>query len=119
MTGNADGQASSFVSIPRRGDRASLGLGQLIKRLTSWAGLQPCGSCLERAARLDQLVAFTPSAASENVSSAGDLGHRILFSALLLVPVAMVLTRINVHGRPLRHYSSPVVPIARPRTSPG
>jgi hypothetical protein len=34
-------------------------LGDVINRATSRAGIRPCGSCLERAARLNRWVVFT------------------------------------------------------------
>ncbi|GII75704.1 hypothetical protein Sru01_06860 [Sphaerisporangium rufum] len=37
-----------------------IGLGEVIKRATTSAGIRPCGGCGERAARLDRLVRFTP-----------------------------------------------------------
>jgi hypothetical protein len=37
-----------------------IGLGALIKRLTSAVGVQPCGGCQERARRLDERVRFVP-----------------------------------------------------------
>ena len=36
-----------------------VGLGDVIKRATSLAGIRPCGSCLERAASLNRWVVFT------------------------------------------------------------
>jgi hypothetical protein len=36
------------------------GLGDVIKKATSWAGVKPCGGCQKRAAALNQQVVFTP-----------------------------------------------------------
>jgi hypothetical protein len=48
------------VSLPGfiAGDEA--GLGDVIKRTTSYLGIQPCGSCEQRAAKLNRWLAFTP-----------------------------------------------------------
>jgi hypothetical protein len=37
----------------------SIGLGDVIKRATSVAGIKPCGGCAQRAARLNSRVTFT------------------------------------------------------------
>lgn len=37
-----------------------VGLGEVIKRATSWAGIRPCGGCARRAAALNRRVVFTP-----------------------------------------------------------
>ena len=37
-----------------------VGLGEVIKRATSWAGITPCGGCARRAATLNRRVVFTP-----------------------------------------------------------
>jgi hypothetical protein len=36
-----------------------IGLGDAIKRATASVGIQPCGGCAERAARLNRWVVFT------------------------------------------------------------
>jgi hypothetical protein len=36
-----------------------VGLGDVIKRATSWAGVKPCGACNSRAASLNRHVVFT------------------------------------------------------------
>ena len=36
-----------------------VGLGQAVKRVTSTAGIHPCGGCTRRAAALDRRVVFT------------------------------------------------------------
>ena len=38
---------------------AEVGLGDVIKRATSLAGIRPCGSCLERAANLNRWMVFS------------------------------------------------------------
>lgn len=37
-----------------------LGLGDLIKRSTSYVGITPCGGCKRRAAMLNRWMVFTP-----------------------------------------------------------
>src|ERR1044072_6344601 len=37
-----------------------VGMGDAIKKATSWAGLKPCGGCAQRAAALDQRVVLSP-----------------------------------------------------------
>jgi hypothetical protein len=37
-----------------------IGLGDVIKRATSSAGIKPCGGCNRRAAALNKRVVFTP-----------------------------------------------------------
>lgn len=36
-----------------------VGLGDVVKRVTSSAGIKPCGSCIERAQRLNRRIMFT------------------------------------------------------------
>ncbi len=38
-----------------------VGLGSVVKRVTSSFGIRPCGGCEQRAARLDRWLAFTGS----------------------------------------------------------
>jgi hypothetical protein len=40
-------------------ERDEIGLGDVIKRATASLGLQPCGGCDGRAARLNRLVVFS------------------------------------------------------------
>lgn len=37
-----------------------VGLGEVIRRVTSSAGIKPCGGCRRRAAALDRWLVFTP-----------------------------------------------------------
>jgi adenosyl cobinamide kinase/adenosyl cobinamide phosphate guanylyltransferase len=37
-----------------------VGMGDVIKKATAWAGVKPCGGCNKRAAALNQRVTFTP-----------------------------------------------------------
>lgn len=47
------------VRLPGFITEAEVGLGEVIKRATSLAGIRPCGSCLERAARLNRWVVLS------------------------------------------------------------
>ncbi len=48
-----------FISDKTVGADA-VGLGDVIKRATTIAGIRPCGGCGARAARLNQWVSFSP-----------------------------------------------------------
>lgn len=45
--------------IPGFNAETEIGLGDVIKRTTSAAGIRPCGSCTERAARLNRWLVFS------------------------------------------------------------
>jgi hypothetical protein len=47
------------VRLPGFITEAEVGLGEVIKRATSLAGIRPCGSCLERAAGLNRWVVLS------------------------------------------------------------
>lgn len=47
------------VRLPVFVSEDAIGLGDVIKRATSAIGVQPCGGCAQRAARLNSRVAFT------------------------------------------------------------
>jgi hypothetical protein len=47
------------VRIPGFIAETEVGLGDAIKRATSRAGIRPCGSCRERAARLNRWLVFS------------------------------------------------------------
>jgi hypothetical protein len=59
------GRADRGESTPRRvrlpgfTAETEVGLGDVIKRATSLAGIRPCGSCLERAASLNRWMVFS------------------------------------------------------------
>jgi hypothetical protein len=53
------------VRLPGFNSGEEVGLGNLIKRATSSFGVQPCGGCERRAARLNQLVTFGPRKPSQ------------------------------------------------------
>lgn len=48
------------IRIPLPGLRREVGLGQLVKRVTTAMGAKPCGPCAERARRLDQRLVLGP-----------------------------------------------------------
>ena len=47
------------VRLPGFTADTEVGLGDVIKRATSLAGIRPCGSCLERAASLNRWMVFS------------------------------------------------------------
>ena len=47
------------VRLPGFVTDEEIGLGDVIKRTTSYLGLQPCGGCARRAALLNRWLAFT------------------------------------------------------------
>ncbi len=47
------------VRLPGFISEETIGLGDVVKRLTSYAGLKPCGGCEQRAAVLNQWMAFS------------------------------------------------------------
>jgi hypothetical protein len=47
------------VRLPRFVTDEEIGLGDVIKRATSYAGLKPCGGCKHRAAALNRWLVFT------------------------------------------------------------
>ena len=49
------------IRLPRFLVDESIGLGQVVKRVTKAFGVQPCGSCEQRATRLDQWLRFSPT----------------------------------------------------------
>ncbi len=47
------------VRLPGFIAETEVGLGDVIKRATSLAGIRPCGSCLQRAASLNRWMVFS------------------------------------------------------------
>jgi hypothetical protein len=47
------------IRLPGFIAETEVGLGDMIKRATSLAGIRPCGSCLERAASLNRWMVFS------------------------------------------------------------
>jgi hypothetical protein len=60
-TGRGDREESTphQVRLPGFITDTEVGLGEVIKRATSLAGIRPCGSCLERAAALNRWMVFS------------------------------------------------------------
>jgi len=57
--GRAPDASTPFrVRIPGFNAETEVGLGDVIKRATSLAGIRPCGACSERAAALNHLIVF-------------------------------------------------------------
>jgi hypothetical protein len=49
------------VRLPRFVAEESIGLGDVVKRVTSAVGIAPCSGCRERAARMNRWVGFEPA----------------------------------------------------------
>jgi hypothetical protein len=49
------------IRLPRFLVDEPVGLGQVVKRITKLIGVQPCGACEDRAARLDQWLSISPT----------------------------------------------------------
>jgi hypothetical protein len=54
-----DEPAAYRVRLPGFISDTEVGLGEVIKRATSLAGIRPCGSCRERAASLNRWLVFS------------------------------------------------------------
>ena len=53
-------QASHRVRLPGfHSDDVEIGLGDVVKRATSYLGIKPCGGCEQRAAALNRWMVFT------------------------------------------------------------
>lgn len=52
-------QPSHRVRLPGFIAEGEIGLGDVIKRATSYLGVQPCGGCEQRAAALNRWLIFT------------------------------------------------------------
>lgn len=48
------------VVVPVPGLHRAQGLGDVVKRLTSAVGIEPCGGCQQRAEKLNRAVRFSP-----------------------------------------------------------
>jgi hypothetical protein len=51
-------QARHHVRVPGFNSDTEVGLGDVIKRVTSFAGIKPCGPCQQRAVRFNQWLGF-------------------------------------------------------------
>jgi hypothetical protein len=47
------------IRVPIPGLRNTVGLGQVVKKLTTAVGVSPCAGCQRRASALDRRVVFT------------------------------------------------------------
>jgi hypothetical protein len=54
-----DRPAPRRVRLPGFAPDEPVGLGDAVKRVTSAAGIRPCGACAERARRLNSWLVFT------------------------------------------------------------
>jgi hypothetical protein len=54
-----EGPTPHRVRLPGFTAETEVGLGDVIKRATSAAGIRPCSSCLQRAASLNRWVVFS------------------------------------------------------------
>lgn len=52
-------QASHRVRLPGFVTEEEIGLGDVIKRATSYLGIKPCGGCQQRATALNRWMVFT------------------------------------------------------------
>ncbi|WP_306212870.1 hypothetical protein [Actinoplanes sp. RD1] len=52
-------RAAHRVRLPGFVADTEVGLGDVIKRTTTFAGIRPCGPCSERAAALNRWLVFT------------------------------------------------------------
>lgn len=57
--GGAGRQKPRQVRLPGFVADEPVGLGDVVKRATSAAGISPCGGCAQRARQLDSWLAFT------------------------------------------------------------
>lgn len=53
-------QAAHRVRLPGFVSDEEIGLGDVVKRVTRAAGVQPCGGCGRRAEALNRLIVFSP-----------------------------------------------------------
>ena len=61
-----DGRAPFRVRLPGFITSEDVGLGDAIKRTTSYLGIRPCGSCARRADSLNRQLVFTTRTSTEN-----------------------------------------------------
>lgn len=53
-------QSTHRVHLPGFITGDEIGLGDVVKRTTSYLGIQPCGGCEQRAAQLNRWLVFSP-----------------------------------------------------------
>jgi hypothetical protein len=56
------GRQPRTVRLPGFLIEEEIGLGDVIKRATSWAGIRPCGGCARRAEAVNRRVTLAPRA---------------------------------------------------------
>ena len=61
-----DGRPPKRVRLPGFIASEDIGLGEVIKRATSYLGIQPCDSCGRRAQALNRRLVFTTRTSREN-----------------------------------------------------
>jgi hypothetical protein len=59
MPDRTSARSPRVIRLPGFVTEEPVGLGEVIKRVTSSAGVRPCGSCAKRAALLNRWVAFS------------------------------------------------------------
>jgi hypothetical protein len=59
-SGGVESRSPHVVRLPSFIVRDSVGLGTVIKRVTTRVGIAPCSPCERRTARLDSLITFRP-----------------------------------------------------------
>ena len=83
---------------------SEVGLGQLVKRITSVFRIEPCEACLRRARALDGVVVFTPPRRARQVvfsspctrykgSCTGTGGNQCVTAPVSLEPDALTVTQ--------------------------
>ena len=55
-----DARARHRVRLPRFVSSTPIGLGDVVKRVTTAVGVKPCGPCEQRAARMNEWLRLTP-----------------------------------------------------------
>jgi hypothetical protein len=83
---------------------AEIGLGELVKRVTSFVRIEPCDACLRRARALDGILVFTPRQSAHEVvfssncttykgSCTGFGGNQCVTAPVSLEPDALTVTQ--------------------------
>jgi hypothetical protein len=70
-TPDASGPALHTIVLPTFLLDREVGLGQLLKRVTTSVGVRPCPLCEQRAARLDHWLRFVPGDRGGRASTRG------------------------------------------------
>ena len=56
----SEGKQPKKLNIPGFISDEDIGLGDVIKRATSYIGIEPCGGCQKRAETLNRFLVFSP-----------------------------------------------------------